>query len=410
MPVYAVSQVAAYLRDLVERDSLVRDIWVSGEVANRTTSGAGHDYFTLSDGRGSLRSVMFKSVAGHERLSNGAAVIAHGRVSLYVPRGDLQLIVDLVQREGVGELQLKLEELKQKLRTEGLFDESRKRPLPRFPRRVGVVTSPTGAVWHDIRNVVNRRYPLVELVLAPAPVQGEHAADGIVDGLSALGETGGVDAILLARGGGSLEDLSPFNEEAVARAIFASAAPVVTGIGHETDVTISDMVADHRAPTPSAAAELVVPDRSEIAARLAVARNALGSLAMSQLSAKRGSVEGLGLRIQRGGPDVDTLRIRIDELLKSAQTHLKHDLAVKTERFAGLRQGLASLSPRETLRRGYAIVQRLDSGDGEVVTDAARVAPGDRLDVTLDRGWLEAEVTVSRTGGGVPGVETQDSA
>jgi len=398
MEVYAVSQVANYLKDLVEQDGLGRDMWVSGEVANRTTSGAGHDYFTLSDGRASLRCVMFSRVAGHERLGNGAAVIAHGRVSFYVPRGALQLIVDLVQPEGVGELQLKLEELKRKLRAEGLFDHSRKRPLAKFPRRVGVVTSPTGAVWHDIRNVIERRYPLVELVMAPAPVQGEQAVTGIIDGLSALGETGRVDVILLARGGGSLEDLSPFNDEAVVRAIFVSPVPVVTGIGHETDVTISDMVADQRAPTPSAAAEMVVPDRSELIARLTDAWNALGSLTMSQVSGKRGSVESLGLRIRRSGPDLDTRRLRIDELLKATQTHLRYGLAIKAERFEGLRQGLVSLSPRETLKRGYSIVQRLDSGEGEVVTDAAQVETGDRVEVTLARGDLEAKVTTSRPG------------
>ena len=392
MPVYAVSQVAGYLRDMVERDGLVRDIWVSGEVANRRTSGAGHDYFTLSDGRGSLRCVMFSDVGGHERLADGAAVIAHGRVSLYVPRGDLQLIVDLVQPEGAGELQLRLEELKRRLRLEGLFDESRKRPLPRFPRRVGVVTSPSGAVWHDIRNVVARRYPLVELVLAPASVQGEDAAASIVDGLSALGSAG-VDVMLLARGGGSLEDLSPFNEESVARAIFASPAPVVTGVGHETDVTISDLVADRRAPTPSAAAELVVPDRSDLAARVAVARGSLGSLAASLLSARSAAVEGLGLRVRRAGPDVDSLRLRVDDLLRTALTHLTHDLEVKAERFEGLRQSLASLGPGETLKRGYAIVQRIGPDGGEVVTDAARVVPGDRIAVTLRRGGLEAEVS-----------------
>ena len=392
MPVYAVSQVAGYLRDMVERDGLVRDIWVSGEVANRRTSGAGHDYFTLSDGRGSLRCVMFSDVGGHERLAGGAAVIAHGRVSLYVPRGDLQLIVDLVQPEGAGELQLRLEELKRRLRLEGLFDESRKRPLPRFPRRVGVVTSPSGAVWHDIRNVVARRYPLVELVLAPASVQGEDAAASIVDGLSALGSAG-VDVMLLARGGGSLEDLSPFNEESVARAIFASPAPVVTGVGHETDVTISDLVADRRAPTPSAAAELVVPDRSDLAARVAVARGSLGSLAASLLSARSAAVEGLGLRVRRAGPDVDSLRLRVDDLLRTALTHLTHDLEVKAERFEGLRQSLASLGPGETLKRGYAIVQRIGPDGGEVVTDAARVVPGDRIAVTLRRGGLEAEVS-----------------
>ena len=211
-------------------------------------------------------------------------------------------------------------------------------------------------------------------------------------GLSALGSAG-VDVMLLARGGGSLEDLSPFNEESVARAIFASPAPVVTGVGHETDVTISDLVADRRAPTPSAAAELVVPDRSDLAARVAVARGSLGSLAASLLSARSAAVEGLGLRVRRAGPDVDSLRLRVDDLLRTALTHLTHDLEVKAERFEGLRQSLASLGPGETLKRGYAIVQRLGPDDGEVVTDAARVAPGDRIAVTLRRGGLEAEVS-----------------
>ena len=397
MPVYSVSQVTSYLKGLVEQDALFQDIWVSGEVANLSRPGSGHTYFTLRDAKGSLRSVMFRNVPGAERLEGGAAVIAHGRVSVYEVRGEVQLIVDIVQPEGVGELQLKLEQLKLKLENEGLFEPSRKRSLPQFPRRVGVVTSPTGAVWQDIQTVVSRRYPLAELLLAPTRVQGDDAAPGIVEALQALNEADDVDVVILARGGGSLEDLWPFNEEAVARAIYASRAPVISAVGHETDSTIADMVADQRAPTPSAAAEMTVPNGSELATNILVAEQSLGAGVSGHLSVKADSVERLVTRLNRAGPDLDTLRMRIDDLLRGALTHLKHDLEVKVERFEGLRLRMESLSPRDTLRRGYSIVQRLD--DGRVVSDADQAGAGDALNVTLGRGALEAEVTATRSDG-----------
>ena len=397
MAIYSVTQVTSYLKELLEQDSLLQDIWVSGEVANLARPGSGHTYFTLREAKSSLRCVMFRNSRGAELLEGGAAVIAHGRISIYEARGDLQLIADIVQPEGVGELQLKLEQLKLKLENEGLFEPSRKRSLPEFPRRLGVVTSPTGAVWQDIQTVIERRYPLVELLLTPAPVQGEAAAAGIVEALQALNEAPELDAVILARGGGSLEDLWPFNEEAVARAIYSSPVPVITGVGHETDFTIADMVADQRAPTPSAAAEMAVPDRAELATRLLVAEQALGSSISGHLSIKSDSFQRLELILQRSRPDLDTLRMRIDDLLQSAATHLTHNLKLSTERFGGLRLRLDSLSPRDTLRRGYAVVQRRE--DEAVVRDAAQVDTGDGVQVTLSHGAFDAEVTSTRSGG-----------
>lgn len=391
MPVYSVSQVVSYIKGLLQWDGLLQDIWVSGEVGNLSRPGSGHAYFTLRDNDSSLRCVMFRSAIGGERLEGGAAVIAHGRISIYEVRGDLQLVVDIVQPEGVGELQLRLEQLKLKLQSEGLFEPSRKRPIPAFPRRVGVITSPTGAVWQDIQTVIRRRYPLVELLLAPTPVQGEVAAPGIVEAFEAMDQVPDVDVIILARGGGSLEDLWPFNEEAVARAIFASRHPVISAVGHETDFTIADMVADLRAPTPSAGAEMAVPDRRELASRVLAAQQGLCASIETHLSTTSDYVTHLKERLLRCCPDLDSLRLRTDDLLKTAVTCLKHSLELRAERFEGLRQRLASLSPHETLRRGYAIVQRRD--DGSVLSDAAQLKPGDAIAVTLNRGTFEAEVT-----------------
>ena len=389
MPVYSVSQVTSYLNELLARDELLQDIWVSGEVANLARPGSGHAYFTLRDGQSSMRCVMFRRSRGIERLDDGVAVIAHGRASVYEVRGDLQLIVDIVQPEGVGELQLRLEQLKLKLENEGLFEPSRKRSLPEFPKRVGVITSPTGAVWQDIQTVISRRYPLVELLIAPTLVQGSDAAPRIVEAFQAMNQVSDIDVVLLARGGGSLEDLWPFNEETVARAVYASRAPVVSAIGHETDFTIADLVADQRAPTPSAAAEMAVPDRMELAAHVIVAEQALSASISGRLSIKSDSLRQMEARLQRSLPDMDSLRMRIDDLLRSAATHFRHNLEVKAERFGSFKSRLESLSPGDTLRRGYAIVQTSDGGD--VVSDANQINVGDSLQITLSRGTIAAQ-------------------
>ena len=392
--IYSVSQLSSHTKQTLERDSVLQNLWVSGEVANLARPGSGHSYFSIRDGKATMRCVMFRNSRGMHFLDNGAAIILHGRVSIYEQRGDLQIIADIAQPEGVGELQLKLEQLKLELEQQGLFDESRKRELPRFPKKIAVVTSPTGSVWHDIQNVVRRRYPLVELAIAPAPVQGEDAAPAIAESLQAAGSEPDVDVVIVARGGGSLEDLWALNEEAVARAIFACPVPVVSAVGHETDYTISDLVADLRAPTPSAAAELIVPDKTELMAFAVAAAQSMDASITRRLSTGIDTTRQLDRRLHNALPDLDALRMQIDDRLKSARRSLAHLLTLNAERVQGIRLRLDSLSPRDTLRRGYAIVQRKD--DGSVIGTSGEVAIGDDIDITLTDGELEAKITSTR--------------
>ncbi len=375
---------------------MLQDLWVSGEISNIARPGSGHAYFSIRDGKATIRCVMFRNSRGMHYLESGAAIILHGRISIYEQRGDLQLIADIAQPEGVGELQLKLEQLKLKLEREGLFDQSRKRQLPRFPTKIAVVTSPSGSVWHDIRNVVRRRYPLVELALAPAPVQGEDASPAIAEALQAASSEPGVDLVILARGGGSLEDLWAFNEEAVARAIFACSVPVVSAVGHETDYTIADMVADLRAPTPSAAAELVVPDRKELITFTIAAAESMNASISRQLASGAETTHQLHRRLHNTLPDLDVLRMRIDDRIRSARQILAHLLTLNAERVQGLQQRLNSLSPHDTLRRGYAIVQRHDNLS--VLSAHTQVEAGDDIDITLADGTLQAQVTSTKQG------------
>ena len=388
--IYGVSQVTAYLRDLLSYDELLSDIWIEGEVANLRRPGSGHSYFTLRDGNSSIRCVHFRNSRGAEHLQDGAAVVAHGRVTLYEVRGDLQLVADVIQPEGVGELQLRLEQLKAQLEREGLFEQSRKRPLPDFPGRVGVVTSPTGAVWQDIRTVVSRRFPMVELALAPAMVQGDSAAGTIAEGIVALNDEPDIDVIIVARGGGSLEDLWPFNEEAVARAVFSSRVPVVSAVGHETDFTVCDLVADVRAPTPSAAAEMVVPDRMELLQRLSASVHRVESSVTQQVGVSTSDVGLLWERLGRAVPEVDQLRLRVDDQLDSARTLLTHRVELSRGQVDRLATALRTLSPQDTLRRGYSIV--VDRETGSVVSSARETQPGSSLDITLNEGTIAVSV------------------
>ena len=388
--IYGVSQVTSYLQDLLAYDDLLRDIWIEGEVSNLRRAGSGHAYFSLRDDSSSMRCALFRNSRGHDHLKDGALVIAHGRVSLYAVRGDLQLIADVIQPEGTGRLQMQLEQLMAQLEREGLFDPSRKRPLPEFPRRIGVVTSPTGAVWHDIQTVIGRRYPLVELLLAPALVQGDTAAPTIVEAIEALNAETGIDAIIVARGGGSLEDLWAFNEEAVARAVFASRAPVVSAVGHETDVTICDLVSDVRAATPSEAAEMLVPDRADLLSRVYIASQTVDREVAAFLAACEDEIGQLFSRMDRAAPSLDEQRIRVDELLEDASTALDHRLQLVSVKVAGVSGALASLSPEDTLRRGYSVVSEPVSG--RVLTDAGKVGHGGTIDITLHRGSIMATV------------------
>ena len=262
---YTVSAVAEYLKASLESDPRLADLMVVGEVSGYRNPSSGHHYFALRDEQSVLRCVMFRGGRGGQFLSDGSQVICHGRISIYTARGDLQYYVDQVEPDGVGALQKAFEEMRKRLESEGLFESGRKRQLPAMPARIAVITSPTGAVIQDILNVLTRRYPLAEVILIPTAVQGEKAAPEIVRAFQALNALDDIDVAIVARGGGSLEDLWSFNEETVARAIFASNVPVISAIGHETDTTIADLVADVCAPTPSAAAEIVAPATADLA-------------------------------------------------------------------------------------------------------------------------------------------------
>ncbi|MBI2868054.1 MAG: exodeoxyribonuclease VII large subunit [Chloroflexi bacterium] len=391
MPIYTVTQVAGYIKTLLDTDDHLAELWVSGEVSNVTKAASGHCYFTLKDTGGQIRCVMFRNGVGSQHLAHGAQVVAHGRVSLYPQRGDLQFYVDVAQPEGVGQLHLELELLKLKLQQEGLFEPSRKRALPPFPKRIAVVTSPTGAVFHDICTVLERRYPLVEVLLAPAQVQGDNAAPTIVHAFQELNRRDDIDLVIVARGGGSLEELWPFNTEQVARAIYASRAPVVSAVGHQTDVTIADMVADLRAPTPSAAAELAAPDQEQVRASiLGAVRSVTGALERA-LSDRAEDVRSAGLRLGQLMPDIASHRQEVDESLRTIASSCKTQLALVRERVNGSRQRLLTLEPAKTLARGYAVVQKRPGG--ELVTGINQVSVGDGIKVSLHDGAFEGEVT-----------------
>ncbi len=395
MPIYSVAQVARYLRELLEADQQLNDLWVAGEVSNLTTSQAGHVYFTLKDSTAQLRCVMFRnSNTGSRLLANGALVVAHARVNFYEARGEVSVISDAVMPEGTGPLYLELERLKVKLQGEGLFEESRKRPLPPFPKVLGVVTSSTGAALQDIRKIVQSHYPLVELLLAPTMVQGDGAAGGTVAALRALNDDGRADVIIVARGGGSLEELWPFNEEVVARAIHASAIPVISGVGHERDVTIADLVADVRAPTPTAAAEMAVPNLVSIGAQVAYLRESAWTALSRQLHQQRQGVATLMQRIGRSGPDVNLWRRSVDDLTQDAWDALNQRLLLGRAELSGLESRVRALDPAAVLARGYAIVEKGRSQ--EAITSASQVSDGDPLRITLSDGTVPATVGSAR--------------
>ncbi len=380
------------LRETLESDPRFNDVWVAGEISNLSRPASGHIYFTLKDGSGQMRCAFFKRVNVRSRalLQNGGQVVAHGNVSFYEARGDLQLYVDFVHEEGAGVLHLEYERLKERLAEEGLFDEGRKRPLPAFPRRIGVVTSPDGAVFHDICRVLTRRWPLIEVILAPTLVQGDGARDGVCRAISDLNAVPAIDLIIVARGGGSLEDLWTFNEEAVARAIFASKAPVVSAVGHETDYTIADFVADLRAPTPSAAAEMVSPDQWEVGTRVGATAGGLAAMMQARLREARGELEWIRERLERERPDMTSRRRMVAEQTRWATEYAGRGLRARLSELGGRYTQLHTLSPTGTLARGYAVVQHAPAG--QVVTSATEVTAGDRLRVAVADGEFEAAV------------------
>jgi exodeoxyribonuclease VII large subunit len=394
--VYEVRQVAEYIRQLMEYDENLADVWVHGEISNFSRSPSGHVYFTLKDGQAQLRCALFK---GSQRridvdLRNGLSVFAHGRVSFYEAQGTCQLYVDAVQPEGVGILYLQFEALRAKLEGEGLFAPERKRRLPRYPRRIGLITSPTGAVMHDFLNVVGRRYPLVEVVIAPSSVQGDAAPGEVIAALQRLNEhhQGGchLDLIVIARGGGSMEDLAAFNHEGLARAAFASGVPVVSAIGHETDTTILDFVADLRAPTPSAAAELVTPNILDCRMQLADLNRQLIRALQDSLAGSGSALDRLRRQMERHSPSLRIAAARRDTDTLMARGHqaLSHQLLMRRETLKGSVLRLEALSPLHTLNRGYSLCHHGETGN--LVRSRQDVQPGDRLKIRVSDGTIDS--------------------
>jgi len=404
---FTVSQINSYIKQLFEIDFVLQDLWIEGEVSNFSQSAAGHAYFTLKDQAvsssgvtaASIRCVMWRSSVARQGYlpSNGEAILAHGHISVYEVQGAYQLYVDHLQPAGLGALYVQFEALKKRLEVEGLFAPERKRPLPPFPRCLGVVTSPTGAALRDILQILGRRYPLVEVIISPTMVQGDRAPSQIVAAIEALNEHTEAEAIIVARGGGSLEELWAFNDERVARAIYSSRQPVISGVGHETDFTIADFVADERAPTPSAAAEIAVPDQGGLWETLDFRRSRLGALIGRQIAERRGAVESQERVLSRLSPQaqIATHRQRIDELTRAASAGLAHQLALQRERVRGHRLRLQSLSPFATLDRGYSITRQLRTG--EIIKSVAQVAAGDRIETQVSDGKFESLAHETRT-------------
>jgi len=386
----SVSTLVDLLRDLVE-DNFV-DVLVQGELSNVSQPPSGHYYFTLKDKSGQIRCAMFRSNVRALRFepTDGLAVICRGRVSIYPQRGELQLIVTGIEPAGVGGLQLAFEQLQQKLDQEGLFADSRKQSLPQFPQTIGIVTSANGAAIHDILNVLHRRSAGVRVLLRSVAVQGNTAAGEIAIAIAELNQQADVDVIIVGRGGGSREDLWAFNEEKVARAIVASTIPIISAVGHEVDISIADLVADLRAPTPSAAAELVVQNNQELERHIDQLTLRLATQIRSQLKILANQVDSLAKRLRSPVAQIALQRLQLQQLRTRMQQAMLSMLDQRQHRLALLAGRLESLSPLAVLARGYAIVKHVETG--EVIYDVTQLVIGDALEVTLSTG--NAQVTV----------------
>jgi exodeoxyribonuclease VII large subunit len=390
--VFSVADLMRRIRGQLAADNVLQDMWVGGEVSNMTRARSGHWYFTLKDGEAAMKCVMWRSDAVRQRFvpEEGTRLAAHGRVDVYPARGDVQFYADFLRPTGVGDLYVAFEQLKGALAVEGLFDAANKRAIPAFPRRIGVVTSADAAAFRDVQHVLGRRFPLAEVVLSPSLVQGATAPAALVAALSRL-DVVGVDVILIVRGGGSIEDLWAFNDEGLARAVFAARTPIISGVGHETDFTIVDFVADERAPTPSAAAEIATPDLNALREDVLSTRARLGSAMAGYLGEAQAQLESATRELAYRSPvgRVATYRQQVDERRAALERAGERNLARLRERLAAKTAALHAASPQAILERGYAIVT---DAEGKVVRGAGGGRPGDKLMVRLADG--EIAVTV----------------
>lgn len=391
-----VAQVNEYVKTLLDSDALLGGgVWVRAEISNfKHHYATGHFYFSIKDDAALMRAVMFRFHA--QRLGfvpkDGMRVLVHGKVSAFVRDGQYQLYVDDMVPDGVGALYFAFEQLKKKLEAEGLFAEERKRPLPRFPKKIGIVTSPTGAAIRDMINILGRRYPCAEILLYPSQVQGAEAPPQLVAGLEFFAKEKPVDVIIVGRGGGSAEDLWAFNNEALARAVASSPVPVISAVGHESDFTICDFVADKRAPTPSAAAELAVPDATELKKQLGLMGNKLYSTLLGRLENSRRSLKYLSEAGVLSGADVITRarRMNLGYLSEKADAAILKKTAEKRAELTRLAAQAEAMSPLSVLARGYGIAEK---GDGGVIHSVRDVKNGDEITLHVSDGRIRAEVT-----------------
>lgn len=397
---YTVGEITAYIREQSELDETLQDLWVSGEISNFTAARSGHWYFSVKDKDAQLRCVMFKNATIRQSIlpKDGDSVLVHGRISIYEARGEYQLYADAIQPMGsVGDLYRQFEELKERLYAEGLFDEERKRELPKYPQQIGVVTSPTTAALQDMLNVLQRRYPLVEVILSPTLVQGNEAPKQIIKAIERLNHHTEVDLIIVGRGGGSIEDLWCFNDEGVARAIVNSDIPVISGVGHEIDFTIADFAADYRAPTPSAAAEIAVPDMSELKREVAGMALQIKALMDSTVISWQTNLDSAQKDLNHASPIriIHDLQQRVDDLSNRLESAEKRHLSQLQERLAAKVNVLQAANPDAILKRGYAIVTRSD--DGKTVKSPKDAPVGTGVKIKTHNGELAARIEDSDT-------------
>jgi len=390
--IFTVSELTNEIKIILETS--LPALWVQGEISNFTHHSSGHMYFSLKDERAQISCTMWRS--RNQSLlftpQDGMKVIAFGSVRVYEKRGNYQLDVIKMMPAGIGELQLAFEQLKAKLFKEGLFDEEHKKPIPAYPERIGIITSPTGAAIRDILNVIRRRFPLAELILRPVRVQGDGAAEEIAEAIEEMNEYGKVDVLIVGRGGGSLEDLWAFNEEIVARAIYRSKIPIISAVGHEIDFTIADFVADLRAPTPSAASEMVVPEKADVLRMLSSYLNRANQSVSVKIKNYRERLKTIAssYAFRRPQDMLYQYRQRLDELIRVATMAVEHRLAMEKSRVDHIEKRLTSLAPESILRRGYSICWR--ESDKKILTSAEDVSEQDEIGLHFYKGGVAAQV------------------
>ena len=390
---FTPSELTKYIHKKLNQDKYLNSFQLTGEISNHSSPPSGHHYFVIKDDESLIRCVLFRGGVGQENLKDGNEVVAKGKMSIYQPKGEIQFIAESVEVKGEGSLQQKFEKLKAELEAQGLFDQSRKRDIPKMPKTVGIVTSKTGSVLQDIINVIERRYPNLKLIISDTRVQGDNASNSIVESISSMNKLDNIDVIILARGGGSIEDLWPFNEETVARAIFSCPIPIISAVGHETDLSISDLVADMRAPTPSAAAELVSPATNDIFDNFIGFERNLSSLMKRYLQIRWQSIDNIKDRFALQEPSrlLQKHNDRYNELTKLLFQAYRFNIQTFSSKFLTLHEKLHALNPTNILSRGYSIAYRED--DQKIILDPDDLQQNEYFKLQTFKGALRAKKT-----------------